>query len=79
MFHVFSIDGLGLWLCVECNNPYIARCLILVEYHYIKNVTYIGEYDNLLDISLPDDFEFKIFDNDSFVQFKNEYSFNFKE
>lgn len=77
MFHIFSIDGLSVWICVEADNVFVARCLVLVEYHYIKNVTYIGEFKSLSDIYLPEDFTLKIFDNDSFVQFKNEYSFNF--
>ena len=67
-------------MCVECNNKYIARTLLLVWYNSnVKHITYIGEYNNISDVEqiLPDAFSMDGYTKESVDRFTQEYAFNF--
>jgi len=76
MYNIFSLDGLSTWIYVDSDNVYIARALIYIFYKNIKHITYIGNYSSLDDIVVPENFILDGYDNETYNNFKHEYSFN---
>jgi hypothetical protein len=75
MFQVFSFDGLSEWIYVECDNKYIARALLYIQYRHIKDITYIGEYENVDSLDVPTNFHLDGYYKEYVDDFIRDYGF----
>jgi hypothetical protein len=76
-YHVFSLDSINAWIYVESNDKYIARMMIYFYYYNDKNIRYIGKFDDITEINPSYDFLLDGYKKEEFINFKNEFSFNF--
>ena len=83
-YHVFELNHklqqdnfLTVWVYVCADNIYIARSLVYFYYYNIKNVVYIGCFDDIDSIKLPEGIILDGYSKKMYDDFKIEYSFNF--
>lgn len=75
MYQVFSIDGLSTWIYVESDNKYISRAVIYILYTDVKHITYIGIFNTMDDINVPETFLLEGFDKNTVDKFIHEFCF----
>ena len=84
-YHVFELNHelpqdhfLTVWVYVHADNIYIARALVYFYYYHIKDVTYIGCFDDIESIKPPEGAILDGYSQKTYDNFKIEYSFDFK-